>query len=197
MGARTATRTKGAATRARIVAEARRVLIEEGYDALVLRRVAAAVGIQLGNLQYYFPSRDSLVVEILQAESRSDLATLRALVERGGDPHERLRAIVLAFVRKWRGEAGLVHATMTFLSKHNPALRRAYRDYYAAFYADLGRVLEAVDPGRAPRVYATRARVLNALMDGAAMQMQVGPLRRYLDAVGEAARAIAQAPRAD
>lgn len=190
MRARIARRPKGAATRARIVAEARRVLIEEGYDALVLRQVAAAVGIQLGNLQYYFPSRESLLLEILLAEARSDLETLRALVERDCAPEERLRELVRVFVSRWRGESGLVHTTMSFVSKHNPALRKAYREYYAAFYAELQRALEAADPGHPPQVYATRARLLNAVMDGAARQIRVGPLERYLDAVGDAALAI-------
>ncbi len=190
MGSGIARRAKGVATRARIVAEARRVLIEEGYDALVLRRVAAGVGIQLGNLQYYFPSRESLLLEILLAEARSDLETLRELVDRDVDPEERLRELVGVFVRRWRGDAGIVQTTLSFLSKHNPMIRQAYRKYYAAFYADIERVLEAVDPGHAPTVYAARARLLNALMDGAAMQMRVGPLKRYLAGVVDAAHAI-------
>ena len=194
MGPRIARRPKGAATRARIVAEARRVLIEDGYDALVLRRVAAAVGIQLGNLQYYFPNRESLLLEILLAEARSDLETLRELARREADADRRLDEVLTVFVRRWRGHSGLVHSTMSFLSKHNPVLRKAYREYYAAFYDELEGALEAADPGHPRRIYATRARLLNALMDGAAMQVRVGPLGPYMDAVREAARALV-APR--
>ena len=166
------------------------MLIEEGYDALVLRQVASAVGIQLGNLQYYFPSRESLLLEILLAEARADLETLRALVDREGDADRCLDDIVSVFVRRWRGHTGLVHTTMSVLSKHNPVLRKAYREYYAAFYAELERALEAADPGRRPATYATRARLLNALMDGAAMQMRVGALGPWVDVVRDAAREI-------
>ncbi len=191
-----ARRPKGAATRARILAEARRVLIDEGYDGLVLRRVASAVGIQLGNLQYYFPNRESLVLEVLLAETRSDLETLRKSVAGGLDSQRSLRALMGTFVRRRRGDAGIVHATLCFLSRHNPALQRAYRDYYEAFYAELQCALEEADPGHAPRVYEIRARLLNALMDGAAMQLSVGPMKSYLDAVGKAAHAIAR-PQSD
>ncbi|MEM7412376.1 MAG: TetR/AcrR family transcriptional regulator [Myxococcota bacterium] len=185
-----ARRPKGAATRARIVSEARRILIEDGYDALALRRVAAVAGIQLGNLQYYFPNRESLLLEILRAEAKSDLDTLGALVERGLETELLVRELVALFVRRWRGRSGVVHMTLGFLSHHNPVLRKAYREYYAAFYAHLERALERADPGQPLPVYAERARLLNAMMDGAAMQRSVGPLKPYLDAVCSAAEGI-------
>ena len=86
----------------------------------------------------------------------------------------------------------IVHNTMSFLSKHNATLRKAYREYYAAFYADLEQALEAADPGRRKPTYARRARLLNALLDGAAMQRNVGPLKSYLASVQAAARIIVE-----
>ncbi len=40
---------------------ARRVLIESGYTQFSLRNVAAAAGMHLSNLQYYFPTRERLI----------------------------------------------------------------------------------------------------------------------------------------
>ncbi|HBM87140.1 MAG TPA: hypothetical protein DD437_01220, partial [Rhodobiaceae bacterium] len=52
--------TKGQKRRAEIISLGRNLLIEEGYDAFVLRTIAAQAEITLGNLQYYFPVREDL-----------------------------------------------------------------------------------------------------------------------------------------
>ena len=62
---------------------------------------------------------------------------------------------------------------------------------YDAFYAEIERILEDLDPGHPANVYALRARLVTALLDGAAMQTRVGDRRGYLRSVTEAATAIA------
>ena len=184
-------RSKGAATRARIVDEARRALIEDGYDGLSLRGVASRLGIRLGNLQYYFASRDGLLLEVVRQEAREDLDALRAALERANDPHTGLVALVRTLVRRWHGEGGLVYLPMQLLANHKPAFRDAYREIYADFYAEMERAISGVDPGVGRSDRATRARLLTALLDGAAMQVRVGSRRRFLEALGESALAIA------
>ncbi len=193
-----AARTKGASTRARIVGEARRTLIEDGYDALSLRGVAARLDIRLGNLQYYFASRDALLLEVLHQEARADLEALRSVLERTEDPRAALDALVGTLVRRWHGEGGMVFLPMQLLAKHKPAFREAYREIYGAFYAEVERVIEAVDPGVESAECAMRARLLTALLDGAGMQIRVGSRPRFLAALSANALAIAlpgEAPR--
>ena len=72
---------KGAQTQARIIAQARGVLVSDGYDAVVMRAVADAVGIKLGNLQYYFPTRDHLLLAVMAAEASSDIDDIRAIAK--------------------------------------------------------------------------------------------------------------------
>lgn len=43
------------------------ILIEQGYRALSFRKVAEACGMKLGNVTYYFPSKEELVRELLEA----------------------------------------------------------------------------------------------------------------------------------
>ena len=84
---------KGSSTRARILAEARRALIVEGLDGLVMREVAAACGIKLGNLQYYFPTREVLLTEVIRSEARLDVDVIRARSE-ALEPVAALRTLV-------------------------------------------------------------------------------------------------------
>lgn len=188
---------RGEASRARILAEARSVLVEKGYDALVLRRLAESLGIRLGHLQYYFPSRQSLMAALMEAEVETDVEGMRHAIQ-GAEPEEALSEIVRWLVGRWRGEAGIVFATMTFLATQSDEIRAVYRRVYDAFYAEIERILEDLDPGHPARVYATRARLVTALLDGAALQTRVGDRRGYLRSVTAAATAIAlpdHAPR--
>ncbi len=186
--------TRGEASRARILEEARSVLVEKGYDALVLRQLATSLDMRLGNLQYYFPNRQALVAALIEAEVAADIEALQRAV-RGAEPEEALARIVRTLLGRWRSESGVVFATMTFLATQSDDIRAVYLRTYDAFYAEIERVLESIDPGHSASVYATRGRLVTALLDGAAMQTRVGERRGFLRAVTEAATAIAMPGR--
>lgn len=187
-------RNKGAATRDRILVEARRTLINDGYDAFVLRTVAERLDMKLGNLQYYFRTRDDLLLEVIRREALSDLESMRVIVEQEQPPLDALRQLVHALVGKWRADSGVVFTTLAFLSLHREPFRAVYRDVYSAFYDELERAIECAEPGHERIEYQQRARLLTALIDGAAMQTQTGPRGRFLESVLEAAMRIAIAP---
>ena len=50
---------KGTSTRDRILNETLSLLQEQWYDGVSLREVAKRSGIKLGNLQYYFATREA------------------------------------------------------------------------------------------------------------------------------------------
>lgn len=58
---------KGHETRELILRTALHILIEEGYRAMSMRRIASACGMRLGNLTYHYPTREDLVRELLNA----------------------------------------------------------------------------------------------------------------------------------
>lgn len=170
------------------------MLVEKGYDALVMRRLAVSLGMRLGNLQYYFPNRQSLLAALMEREVEADVEAMRRAVK-GAEAEEALSRIVRRLVSRWRGEAGVVFATMTFMATQSDEIRDVYRRVYDAFYTEIERVLEGLDPGQTGSVYATRARLVTALLDGAALQTRVGDRRGYLRSVTEAATAIAHPHR--
>lgn len=59
--------SKGHKTREQILHAALGIMVEEGYLAMTMRRVADASGMKLGNLTYHFPTREDLVREMLEA----------------------------------------------------------------------------------------------------------------------------------
>ena len=51
--------------RARIVAAARKLLAEEGYDRVTMKQVAREAGVAQGLIHYYFSGKDEILVEVL------------------------------------------------------------------------------------------------------------------------------------
>ena len=185
------TGSKGERRRAEILATAREVLIRKGYDFLVMRDIAARANMTLGNLQYYFPTRESLVEAIVRAEAQTDLEDLRAFRSDEGDEILQLKRFVKYIVRKWRGDSGKVLATMSFLTLHLAPFRRIYTEVYNAFYEELASLLARIDPGHKRATYLRRARLITALIDGSSMQVQRGSSPDFLNDVATLALQIA------
>lgn len=186
---------KGAATRARILATARDVLVQAGYDGVVMRSVAAQAGMTLGNLQHYFPTREALLAAVVQAEADTDLEDLKRLRARTNEPERVFRASVQTLIRKWRGESGKILALLGFLALHLPVFRDMYRAVYEQFYEELAQTIGALVPELDRHECLRRARLVTALLDGAAQQVNRGGSAGFLEQVTREALRIAGAPR--
>jgi AcrR family transcriptional regulator len=169
-----ARRARGEARRADIVAVARATLVEQGLDQFVLRNIAAAVGIELGNLQYYFPTRADLLEAVMRAELEHDLAAVRAARRRLDDSaaDDRYAQLVTALIRNWTvAGGGNVCAALWQLSHHDQRFRRLSAEIYEAFYAEIRAMIRTADAASTDDDLATRARLMTAILDGVAMQI--------------------------
>lgn len=81
-----------------ILRTALHVLIEEGYRAMSMRRVATACGMKLGNLTYHYPTREDLVRELLNAVISSYEVEFAAIVHAPGVPPEERLARVCGLI---------------------------------------------------------------------------------------------------
>lgn len=63
--------------RSNLMASAREILQEEGYDALTIRRVAAQCDIAIGTTYNYFPSKDVLAATVMMDDWKNALQQLR------------------------------------------------------------------------------------------------------------------------
>ncbi|MHB8508846.1 MAG: TetR/AcrR family transcriptional regulator [Candidatus Dormibacteria bacterium] len=69
-----------------ILGAAARVLLHQGYPGASLRNIAAEAGLPLGNVQYYFPSKAQLMIEVWKYVNTVSLERLRDQLERITDP---------------------------------------------------------------------------------------------------------------
>ncbi|MFN3717725.1 MAG: TetR/AcrR family transcriptional regulator [Rhizobium rhizophilum] len=90
---------KGLETRVRIIKGAREALEEGGMEALTTRRIAASAGVKLATLHYYFDSKESLLLAVLE-DLISDMETAyREDVALPAAPEDRVEALIRA---SWR-----------------------------------------------------------------------------------------------
>ena len=94
-----------AGKRERLVAGAREVLYAQGVERTTLADIAEAADVPVGNVYYYFKTKDELVDAVVAsrlAETQAALATL--------DRHRMPKARLRAFVRMLTGNADLTAA---------------------------------------------------------------------------------------
>ncbi|ALG10379.1 TetR/AcrR family transcriptional regulator [Kibdelosporangium phytohabitans] len=127
-------RTRGrppAADQAQVTAAALRLLEEVGLDGLTMRKLATAVGVQVGTLYSYFPTKRALVTAMAEAM----LSDCRDAAEGITQPRERvwtlarsLRTALLSYrdgARVYAGTHAIGPNTLGFAEALNGTLREA------------------------------------------------------------------------
>ncbi|MCJ2184868.1 TetR/AcrR family transcriptional regulator [Novosphingobium sp. 1949] len=123
---------KGNETREAILRCALGILVEEGYRAMSMRRVATASGMKFGNLTYYFPTREDLVRELLEAVITAYERVFDELSERvEPDPRRRLAAYCSLILQDIRTKKTTrVFPELWALSSHDPFVLSRVQDLY-------------------------------------------------------------------
>jgi AcrR family transcriptional regulator len=84
--------------REEVLVAARRIVLEEGFDALTMRKIAEAIEYAPGTIYLYFESRDAIAFELCRAGFEEFLDALKP-ANSIADPVERLREIGRRYVR--------------------------------------------------------------------------------------------------
>src|SRR5919197_3761704 len=79
--------------RERLVACARQVIYQQGVEATTIADIAQAADVPVGNVYYYFKTKDELVAAAIDGHARDVHAVLRSL-ERHRTPQARLKALI-------------------------------------------------------------------------------------------------------
>jgi AcrR family transcriptional regulator len=181
---------KGDLRRAEILAAARRLLVEDGYDRFVLRAIANRVGVMLGNLQYYYATRDDLLAAVVRAEFERNQREIVAIASGRGTPEARLAAVTRHLIEVWAHEGGRVYVVMSLLALHQPRFRALHHELYSAFYASLVPILRELRPRARRAELVDVARLITTIIDGALVQI---PGRRFIEDAVAAVLRIATA----
>ena len=79
--------------RERLVDGARQVIHEQGVEKTTIADIARAADIPVGNVYYYFKTKDELVTAAIESHAR-DVNKLLTSLESGRSPQARLKALI-------------------------------------------------------------------------------------------------------
>jgi len=181
-GARQAGRGQRRAGRRKVAVleAAGRVIADRGADATRFADVAAESGVPVSTLQYYFGSREDLLVAAFRHASGTEIADLESELAAMDDPWQRLSHIVSRAVTGYPADAagaGRLWIESWHFGLRDAEMRAdAVRDYGAwrRLVADAVRL--GADRGRfTPRLSPERIAVLAiALADGVGIPLALG-----------------------
>jgi len=113
--------------RERLVEGARLVLHQQGVEKTTLADIARAADVPVGNVYYYFKTKDELVQAVIDAQAQ-EIQTMLASFDRHRSPKARLKAVVRALTdqRELVARYGCSRGTLcSELSKRDDDLERA------------------------------------------------------------------------
>lgn len=163
-------KAKGTKRREEILQLARGVLISDGFSQFSMRDIAGRADMKLGNLQYYFPSREELLEAVVRAEFEANLAAIQSIGDAPGEGAKALSDAARYLVRQWLSEGACIYAVMSFLAMHEERFRNLHREVYEQFYEALDPLLMRAKPTMKKAERVRKVRLVTSLMDGALLQ---------------------------
>ena len=137
---------KGKDKRQHVVEAAADLLIESGYHNFSMRKVADAAGIRLGNLQYYFPSKEKLVNAMLDntlSRYLDDFFEIR----QHGTPEEQFLTVVDHIVFDLNSKRTTVFfPELWSLSNHEKGVTKSMDEMYENYRKVLADIIREINP---------------------------------------------------
>lgn len=67
---------------------------ERGYGSITMRQIAKGLSVSTGTLYHYFPSKESIFMQLVQELCEQDISNFFAQAPKDGSVEERLQAVV-------------------------------------------------------------------------------------------------------
>ena len=120
-----------------VLAAAGRLFREEGFAATTVRDVAAAAGMLPGSLHYRFPTKESLLVELMERGMVQAIERVRAAIDGEDTPLKKMQAALRAHLSLLvEGDDSIYVNLYEFRSVTGPAREKILRsrDAYEALW---------------------------------------------------------------
>lgn len=179
------TGTKGQKRRQQIIDAAKQALIEGGANSLVLRDVADQIGITHGNLQYYFPTKNDLLIAIFDQAVEKYTESMKVAVSETSTSKGRLDAIIDAGIAELKAPETALWRMMMSLADHNPDMASILKKENDLYEQVVAEELALISPDLSLQRRRHIARIIHAILDGLGIQFS------YEDAEGPEMRALA------
>jgi AcrR family transcriptional regulator len=158
----------GAATLEQIVRAAETVLINQGHAAMTLRNVAEACGLKVGNLSYYFPTKQHLVMALIDSvvtQYRGEMTKLE--IRDAADA----KALLTSTMFYWMKDSQTRRTSRIFvelwsLGNTDPYIREQVDNIYAHGQQRYERIFASINPALSPQECSALATYAISTMEG-------------------------------
>ena len=146
-------------------------MVDEGYHNFSLRKVAATARLTLGNLQYYFPSKDSLIKAMLDNCIQRYLDMFEQLrSEAGSDPEEQFVAVISEILRDLNSKYTTVFFPEVWsLANHDDHATEFMDAMYEKYRLVLVEIIALLNPALSPDQHRRLAIFVSSSMEGHTM----------------------------
>lgn len=167
-------RAKGARRIDELLTAAEDLLTRRGLEGLSLRAVADAVGISVGNLQYYFPTRAALVDAVFRRHADLFSDELAALTDPAADARDRLDTLVDYWlgVQDTRGQSLFWH--LSAISPFDDAARDVMEEVYRTLPRRMAGWIREIHPAIGAGDALRRATAIAAIVEGSGLFVGFG-----------------------
>ena len=181
--ARTATYQKGQLRVEAIMDAAMDVLINQGYKKLTLRQIALRADMTVGNLTYYYRTREALLKDLLENVLSDYLVEMDRIVEASGDsPEVRFVAIINYLIEDLNTQRTTgFFPELWALANHDEYTANLMESMYAAERQALYELIHAVNPALDEKQTSHLALFVSCSIEG--MTMFVGAGKNQQDAL--------------
>ncbi|MGE7157082.1 TetR/AcrR family transcriptional regulator [Methylorubrum rhodesianum] len=186
-----ATTSKGSDRVQSILEEAKNILVRDGFPALSYRAIAKAAGIAVGNVNYYYPNKDDLLIDVAQyIFNRWDDKFRRKMPVSISTPKEIFGYSIRFMIEENKREKTvLLLMEMWAIANHTAAVAKMLDAFYGKMRAWIDAMIDQANPGLDPTVRAHRAALITAQIEG--LMILIGPRRLpHKELVGLEAAAV-------
>jgi AcrR family transcriptional regulator len=160
--------TKGNERAAAILEAAKNVLVEDGFAALSLREIAKRADMAVGNVGYYFPTKDCLLAALAEyIFDRWDARFRRHLPpDLAGAEAVFLHSVRFMIEENKRPKTKSLLLEMWAMANRSRAIRRMMDTFYARMRVWIEAMLADIDPTIAVHRRRLRAALITAQIEG-------------------------------
>jgi AcrR family transcriptional regulator len=160
-----------------ILEEGKNTLVDEGFSGLSFRNVAKRAGITVGNVTYYFPTKDDLLVELAgYIFDRWEDRFRRNLPSNLTDKMDIfLYSIRYMIEENKRVKSNRLLLEMWAMANHSTAVMRMLDAFYCKMRAWIEGMLADIAPNQSVRKRRLRAALITSQVEG--LMVLIGPNR--------------------
>jgi AcrR family transcriptional regulator len=166
---------KGNSTVVRILEEAKNIIVEDGFLGLSFRAIAKRTGTTVGNIGYYYGTKDDLLVDLAEyIFDKWEMRVQRNMPPALSDKRETFRYFIRQMLdqNKQRKTMFLL-SEMWAMANRSEAVSKMMDTFYGRLRASIERMIADLNPAMRAETRALRAALITTQIEG--LMILVGP----------------------